>query len=43
VLAFPAIRVETELAQRAVEVYDVNRLDFADAPRRAEFSRRRSN
>ncbi len=32
VLAFPAIRtVDTELLQRAVEVYDVHRLDFADA------------
>jgi predicted nucleic acid-binding protein len=32
VLAFPAISVvDAELAQRAVEVYDVHRLDFADA------------
>jgi len=32
VLAFPAITVvDAELAQRAVEVYDVHRLDFADA------------
>lgn len=32
VLAFPAIRVvDAELLQRAVEVYDVHRLDFADA------------
>jgi len=32
VLAFPAIRVvDGELLQRAVEVYDVDRLDFADA------------
>ena len=32
VLGFPAIRVvDAELAQRAVEVYDVARLDFADA------------
>ncbi len=32
VLAFPAIRVvDPELLQRAVEVYDVHRLDFADA------------
>jgi predicted nucleic acid-binding protein len=32
VLAFPAIRVlDTELLQRAVEVYDLDRLDFADA------------
>ena len=32
VLAFPAIRVvDAELAQRAVEVYDVHRLDFAEA------------
>jgi predicted nucleic acid-binding protein len=32
VLAFPAIRVlDTELLQRAVEVYEVERLDFADA------------
>ena len=31
-LAFPAIRVtDAELLQRAVEVYDVHRLDFADA------------
>ncbi len=32
VLAFPAIRVvDDELLQRAVEVYDTHRLDFADA------------
>ena len=32
VLAFPAIRVvDIELVQRAVEVYEVHRLDFADA------------
>jgi predicted nucleic acid-binding protein len=32
VLAFPAIRVlDTDLLQRAVEVYEVHRLDFADA------------
>ena len=32
VLAFPAIRVlDVDLLQRAVEVYDVHRLDFADA------------
>ena len=32
VLAFPAIRVlDTELLQRAVEIYEVERLDFADA------------
>jgi predicted nucleic acid-binding protein len=32
VLAFPAIRVlDGELLQRAVEVYEVHRLDFADA------------
>ena len=32
VLAFPAIGVvDAELLQRAVEVYDVHRLDFADA------------
>ena len=32
VLAFPAIRVvDTDLLQRAVEVYDTHRLDFADA------------
>jgi predicted nucleic acid-binding protein len=32
VLVFPAIRVvDAELLQRAVEVYDVHRLDFADA------------
>jgi predicted nucleic acid-binding protein len=32
VLAFPAIRVvDLELVQRAVEVYEVHRLDFADA------------
>ncbi len=32
VLAFPAIRVlDAQLLQRAVEVYDVHRLDFADA------------
>ena len=32
VLAFPPIRVaDAELVQRAVEVYDVHRLDFADA------------
>ena len=32
VLAFPAIRVvDVELLQRAVEVYDVHRLDFAEA------------
>jgi len=32
VLAFPAIQVvDAELLQRAVEVYDVDRLDFADA------------
>ena len=32
VLAFPAVRVvDDELLQRAVEVYDRHRLDFADA------------
>ena len=32
VLAFPAIKmVDPELMQRAVEVYDIDRLDFADA------------
>lgn len=32
ILAFPAIRVlDAELLQRAVEVYDVDRIDFADA------------
>jgi predicted nucleic acid-binding protein len=32
VLAFPAVRViDSELLQRTVEVYDVDRLDFADA------------
>jgi predicted nucleic acid-binding protein len=32
VLAFPAVKsVDPELLQRAVEVYDVHRLDFADA------------
>lgn len=32
VLAFPAIRVvDTDLLQRAIEVYDTHRLDFADA------------
>jgi predicted nucleic acid-binding protein len=32
VLAYPAIRVlDAELLQRAVEVYEVHRLDFADA------------
>lgn len=32
ILAFPAIRVtDADLLQRAVEVYDVNRLDFAEA------------
>ena len=32
VLVFPAIRVlDVDLLQRAVEVYEVNRLDFADA------------
>jgi predicted nucleic acid-binding protein len=32
VLGFPAITVvDAELAQRAVEVYDIDRLDFADA------------
>jgi predicted nucleic acid-binding protein len=32
VLAFPAIRVvDIDLLQRAVEVYEVHRLDFADA------------
>ncbi len=32
VLAFPAVRVaDAQLLQRAVEVYDVHRLDFADA------------
>jgi predicted nucleic acid-binding protein len=32
VLGFPAITVvDPELAQRAVEVYDIDRLDFADA------------
>jgi predicted nucleic acid-binding protein len=32
VLAFPAVRVvDVELLQRAVEVYDLERLDFADA------------
>ena len=32
ILAFPAIRVvDADLLQRAVEVYEVERLDFADA------------
>jgi predicted nucleic-acid-binding protein len=32
VLAFPAIRViDTDLLQRAIEVYDILRIDFADA------------
>ncbi|MBA2556511.1 MAG: type II toxin-antitoxin system VapC family toxin [Chloroflexi bacterium] len=32
VLGFPAIRVvDADLLQRAVEIYDVHRLDFADA------------
>jgi predicted nucleic acid-binding protein len=32
VIAFPAIRVlDADLLQRAVEVYEVDRLDFADA------------
>jgi predicted nucleic acid-binding protein len=32
VLAFPAVKsVDVELLQRAVEVYDVHRLDFAEA------------
>ncbi len=32
ILAFPSIRVlDSELLQRAVEVYEVHRLDFADA------------
>ena len=32
ILGFPAIRVtDADLLQRAVEVYDVNRLDFAEA------------
>ena len=32
ILAFPAIRVlDAELLRRAVEVYEVHRLDFADA------------
>lgn len=32
ILAFPAIRVlDAELLQRAVEVYEVHRLDFADS------------
>ena len=32
VLAFPALRVlDADLLQRAVEVYEVHRLDFADA------------
>jgi predicted nucleic acid-binding protein len=32
VLAYPAIRVlDADLLQRAVEVYDVHRIDFADA------------
>ena len=32
VLAYPAIRVlDADLLQRAVEVYEVHRLDFADA------------
>lgn len=32
ILAFPSIRVlDLELLQRAVEVYEVHRLDFADA------------
>lgn len=32
VLAFPTVRVvDGELLQRAVEVYEVHRLDFADA------------
>lgn len=31
-LAFPAIRVgDAELLQRAIEIYDIHRLDFADA------------
>ena len=32
VLAFPAVKsVDAELLQRAVEVYDIHRLDFAEA------------
>lgn len=32
ILAFPSIRVvDVELLQRAVEIYEVHRLDFADA------------
>jgi predicted nucleic acid-binding protein len=32
VLAFPAVRVlDADLLQRAVEVYEIDRLDFADA------------
>ena len=32
ILAFPAIRVlDGELLHRTIEVYEVNRLDFADA------------
>ncbi len=32
ILTFPAIRVvDTELLQRTVELYEMNRLDFADA------------
>ena len=32
VLAFPAVKsVDAELLQRAVEVYDVHRLDFAES------------
>jgi predicted nucleic acid-binding protein len=32
VLAFPAVKaVDVELLQRAVEVYDIDRLDFAEA------------
>lgn len=32
ILAFPSIRVvDVELLQRAVEIYDLHRLDFADA------------
>ncbi len=32
ILAFPAIRVvDTDLLRRAIEVYEVDRLDFADA------------
>lgn len=32
IVAFPAIRtVDADLLQRAIEVYDIDRLDFADA------------